>query len=470
MVFASPLFLFLFLPLTLTAYFASPPRYRNATLLLASAAFYAAGESNLWPLLACIVINWIAADRIAGAVRPGERHLWLASALALDLTILAVFKYAGFALENMNALRQWQQLAPAAWQAWALPLGISFFTFHAISYVVDVHRGIAPADRGIARFALYITLFPQLIAGPIVRWRDIAGQLACRTYTWSDGAYGARRFVVGLGKKTLIANPLGGVADDVFALRAETLSCPVAWLGLACYTLQIYFDFSGYSDMAIGLMRGFGLRIAENFNFPYIARSVRDFWRRWHISLSGWFRDYVYIPLGGNRQQAWRVLLVLVLVFFLAGLWHGARWTFVLWGLWHGLFMLTERTGLDRALDRTGGLAHVYTLAVVAAGWVLFRCDTLGQAGHYFSALLSFSAGDGSEPLARFLDPAIAAALAAGIVGSTPWPAAIARRAAMAAPAGARAISESSALLTLLVLCAACLAAGSYNPFIYFRF
>ncbi len=264
--------------------------------------------------------------------------------------MLAVFKYANFAVGNVNALAPILAITPLAIASIPLPLGISFFTFHAISYVVDVYKRNADAERNLPRFALYILLFPQLIAGPIIRWRDIAAQLPQREQRIADFSYGVRRFVLGLGKKVLIANTLGRTADQIFALPAAELTTPLAWLGLVCYTLQIYFDFSGYSDMAIGLMRMFGFRILENFNYPYIARSIREFWRRWHISLSNWFRDYLYIPLGGNQRGERRAYANLVIVFLLCGLWHGASWPFVLWGAWHGAFLVAERAGLDRLL------------------------------------------------------------------------------------------------------------------------
>ncbi|HZQ61497.1 MAG TPA: MBOAT family O-acyltransferase, partial [Casimicrobiaceae bacterium] len=302
MVFASPLFLFGFLPLVLAAYWIAPRRARNPVLLVASIAFYAWGEGRMVALVvASVLFNWtfgLAIERASGV----SRTRWVALAVTVNLALLALFKYAGFATANVDALLRTLGQAGVAVLALPLPLGISFYTFHAISYVVDVHKGNARAERRLPDFALYILLFPQLIAGPIIRWRDIAGQIPTRVERLADVSYGVRRFVLGLAKKVLIANTLGAAADRVFAMPSSDLTAPLAWLGLVCYTLQIYFDFSGYSDMAIGLMRMFGFRILENFDYPYIARSIREFWRRWHISLSNWFRDYVYIPLGGNRR------------------------------------------------------------------------------------------------------------------------------------------------------------------------
>ena len=465
MVFASPIFLFLFLPLTLAAYFAFPRAWRNGVLLVTSLVFYAWGEAPYVVLvLGSVVFNYLVGSAIARSGDARSRKLWLAFGVAGNLLVLAIFKYSNFAVANVNTL------APIALAAIPLPLGISFFTFHAISYVVDVYKGNAHAERNLPRFALYILLFPQLIAGPIIRWRDIAGQLPLREQRIADFAYGVRRFVLGLGKKVLIANTLGAVADRIFALPASELTTPLAWLGLVCYTLQIYFDFSGYSDMAIGLMRMFGFRILENFNYPYVARSIREFWRRWHISLSNWFRDYLYIPLGGNQRGERRAYANLVIVFLLCGLWHGASWPFVLWGMWHGLFLVVERAGLDRVLRRLGPLSHVYALLAVMGGWVLFRCETLTQAVAYYAALFGRAQGDPARhPLPEFLDPLVAFTLAVGIVFATPLARTIGQwrdRQTNAAVLGL----DVAWLVAVFVLASAFLAAGTYNPFIYFRF
>jgi len=476
MVFASPIFLFLFLPLTLAAYFAVPRRLRNGVLLVASLGFYAWGEAPYLALVIGSVLFNYAIGAAIGRADGVRRKRWLAAGIVGNLAALAIFKYANFAVANVNALAPVLAITPLAVAAIPLPLGISFFTFHAISYVVDVYKRNAHAERNLPRFALYILLFPQLIAGPIIRWRDIASQLPDRQQRMADFAYGVRRFVLGLGKKVLIANTLGRTADQVFALPASDLTTPLAWLGLVCYTLQIYFDFSGYSDMAIGLMRMFGFRILENFNYPYIARSIREFWRRWHISLSNWFRDYLYIPLGGNQRGERRAYANLVLVFLLCGLWHGASWPFVLWGAWHGAFLVLERMGLDRALRRVGPLAHVYALLAVMGGWVLFRCETLTQAVGYYAALAGGAAGDPARhPVAEYLDPFVLATLVAGVVFATPLARAIGRRrdhlAAAGGIVGGGALAVDVAwLAAVFVIATAFLAAGTYNPFIYFRF
>jgi len=477
MVFASPIFLFLFLPLTLAAYFAVPKGWRNGVLLVASLAFYAWGEAPYLALvLGSVAFNFIVGGAIGRSDHAARRKRWLVAGVAGNLVVLGIFKYANFAVANVNALAPLLAITPIALASIPLPLGISFFTFHAISYVVDVYKGNARAEHNLPRFALYILLFPQLIAGPIIRWRDIAGQLPERAQRMADFAYGVRRFVLGLGKKVLVANTLGAVADRIFALPTSELTTPLAWLGLACYTLQIYFDFSGYSDMAIGLMRMFGFRILENFNYPYISRSIREFWRRWHISLSNWFRDYLYIPLGGNQRGERRAYANLVIVFLLCGLWHGASWPFVLWGIWHGVFLVVERAGLDGALRRLGPLAHVYALAVVMGGWVLFRCDTFTHAIGYYAALLGHAAGDPARhPLAEYLDPFVAFTLVIGAIFSTPiarWLGQMRDRFAANAGGGATlALGGDVAWLAVaFVLASAFLAAGTYNPFIYFRF
>jgi alginate O-acetyltransferase complex protein AlgI len=476
LVFASPLFLFLFLPATIAAYFALPRRVRNAVLLVASVAFYAWGEARYVPLvLGSVAFNWWMGLRIAGSAEPWVRKRRLAAAVAGNLAALAIFKYANFAVANVDAIAPVFGLSPVALRAIPLPLGISFFTFHAISYVVDVYKRTASPQRSVREFALYILLFPQLIAGPIIRYRDIAAQLVARDASVSEFAYGVRRFVLGLGKKLLIANTLGATADAIFALPGSGLAAPLAWLGIACYTLQIYFDFSGYSDMAIGLMRMFGFRILENFNYPYIARSIREFWRRWHISLSNWFRDYVYVPLGGNRACTARAYANLVIVFLLCGLWHGASWPFVLWGAWHGVFLIAERAGLARVLERHRVAAHAYTLVAVMGGWVLFRCDSLTHALDYYRALGGFSPADPAlHPIGEYVNALLLVTLAAAVVFATPAAARIAawrERAMQWRRAEALVVTADGAWIALVFVAAsAMLAAGTYNPFIYFRF
>jgi alginate O-acetyltransferase complex protein AlgI len=479
MVFASPLFLFLFLPFTLLVYFQSPRPARNWTLLVLSVAFYTWGEAYyILLILASILFNWIVGLRLDAASSVAGRRLWLCAGIAGDLAMLGWFKYANFFADNINALGGWLGASGlgAELPKILLPLGISFYTFHTISYLVDVYRRSAPVERHLPTFALYILAFPQLIAGPIIRWKDIAAQFRLREETVSKFAWGVNRFVFGLAKKVLIANPLGVVADKIFGLPASDLSMPVAWLGLVCYTLQIYFDFSGYSDMAIGLMRMFGFRVRENFNYPYISRGIREFWRRWHISLSTWFRDYVYIPLGGNLVSAWRNIINIMIVFCLSGLWHGASWNFVLWGVWHGAFLCLETLGLERLLGRVRPLAHVYGLAAIMGGWVLFRAEDLPHAYTYYSALLGGNAAAVAAPrLADYVDRQIVLVLILGIIGAMPaavWMRALMQRAAETSRAAAVPFQAAQllSLVALFALSAGALAANSYSPFIYFRF
>jgi len=356
-----------------------------------------------------------------------------------------------------------------------LPLGISFFSFQALSYVIDVYRRDAPVQKNPLDLALYVALFPQLIAGPIVRYRDVAEQIVQRTISRAGFAYGVRRFVIGLGKKMLIANTVAVPADAIFALPPEQLTLGLAWLGIVCYTLQIYFDFSGYSDMAIGLAQLFGFRFPENFNYPYVARSMTEFWRRWHISLSTWFRDYVYVPLGGNRRGAGRTYLNLWIVFFLCGLWHGAAWTFVAWGLYHGSFLVLERLGAGQWLEGLWAPArHVYTMLAVMGGWVFFRAESLGQAGAYLAAMAGFASGSGLEQHAGLhLNAVVVLALVAGTIGSAPFLPRLGQWRESIGPVNLRLLVEAgrlAGLVLLLVASAMLMAAGTYNPFIYFRF
>jgi len=486
LLFTEPTFLFLFLPVLLGLYFARGTRehaaYGNWLLLAASVIFYAKGGGAFtWLMLGSIAFNYwmaIAVDRAHGTPAAGRR---LAFAVTVNLVVLGIFKYANFFADNVNALLQAAHVEPVAVPRVLLPIGISFFTFHAISYVIDVSRRDATAQKSPVHAALYLLLFPQLIAGPIIRYRDIADQLARRVVSIEDFAYGIRRFVIGLAKKVLIANVVAGPADKIFALPAPELSTAHAWLGLVCYTLQIYFDFSGYSDMAIGLGRMFGFRFPENFRWPYVATSVTAFWRRWHISLSTWFRDYLYIPLGGNRVSPARRYRNLVTVFFLCGLWHGASWNFVIWGLWHGSFLVVERVRFSRGDRNAGGAArsgvvawpiwpHVYTLLVVMIGWVFFRAETLPGAVAFLESLAGMTnATPTPYTVAWYLTPELWLALAAGAIGSAPWVPALAARIddgrSRSLP-----LVNTAVLMALLVLSVMSMAARTYNPFIYFRF
>jgi alginate O-acetyltransferase complex protein AlgI len=427
-----------------------------------------------------IAFNYVAALEIdKRRDTPAARWL-LRGAVVIDLLVLATFKYANFIVDNVNVAMGVVGVPALQIPPVLLPIGISFFTFHAISYVVDVHRKDAVAQKGPVEAALYLLLFPQLIAGPIIRYREIASQLARRTMTSADFTYGVRRFVIGLAKKMIVANIVAQPADRLFAMPPGELTAVHAWLAVTCYTLQIYFDFSGYSDMAIGLGRMFGFRFPENFRYPYIASSVQDFWRRWHMSLSAWFRDYVYIPLGGNRGGAARVYVNLVTVFFLCGLWHGASWTFVVWGLFHGAFLVVERVGLGSWLESMPpALRHTYTLLVVMVGWVFFRADSLAGAAGVLRAMVGLSpALPTAYPPAWYLTPELLLALVVGIIGSAPIVPALERRWARASadPDAAPVLgwlpsaAGTAALFVLLTVSLMLMAARTYNPFIYFRF
>ncbi len=484
LLFTEPAFLFLFLPLLLGLYFLGGRWWRNLILLAASLAFYAWGEkAYVVVMLGSIAFNYAMGLAIERAhIRRQSTGLMLASAVAGNLLLLAAFKYTNFLVDNLNGLIASLGAAPLEVSKVHLPIGISFFTFQAMSYVIDVHRREVKANANPLEVALYIALFPQLIAGPIVRYKDVAAQILVRTVTREGFAYGIRRFVIGLGKKMVIANALALPADQIFAAPVEQLPFGVAWLGAVCYTLQIYFDFSGYSDMAIGLGHMFGFRFLENFNYPYISRSITEFWRRWHISLSTWFRDYLYIPLGGNRLRASMVYRNLLIVFFLCGLWHGAAWTFVIWGLFHGAFLVVERLGWSRVLDRLPTLARsLYVMLVVIVGWVFFRAETLGQAGSYLTAMAGLGHATGLEYHAdMWLNNEVWLALVLGIVGATPiMPWAVVKVEALIERLPARrsgwlaGVGEIAGLIfcgVVLLYCMMLSAAGTYNPFIYFRF
>ena len=518
MLFSSALFVFAFLPLVLGVYFALHPRLRNLWLLATSLVFYAWGEPAITlVMLASILGNYLLGLAVEPARARGLDGLVVAGAVAFDLGLLFLFKYAdwlwelgGSTLVALGLLdAPWpalgEHLAPGSpWRALLLdegggirlPVGISFFTFQALSYVIDVRRREASPQRNPLDLALYVTLFPQLVAGPIVRYRDVAVALVQRSVTRAGFAEGIRRFVLGLGKKVLIANLCAEAADGILGTGAQPgvpggeLTTALAWLAMVAYTLQIYFDFSGYSDMAIGLGRMFGFRFLENFAHPYVARSITEFWRRWHISLSTWFRDYLYIPLGGNRRGKLRTCLNLLVVFALCGLWHGASASFLLWGLYHGAFLALERLGLGARLERLPrALRHAYTLLVVLGGWVLFRCESLAAAREVYAALLGLRDGgrllevaglqvaaEVLHPLGRHADVLTWLALAAGLVGSIPWLPWLSARLARWRDEG-RALRCTllelgglAALALVFVHVAMALASGSYNPFIYFRF
>jgi alginate O-acetyltransferase complex protein AlgI len=446
-------------------------------LLVASLLFYAWGEGLfLAVLIVSIAVNY-AVGRAIGEPRPGRRRsAALALGVVANLGLLGCFKYAQFAVDNLNALLAPLGLGPLELREIHLPIGISFFTFQALSYLIDLYRGVAPLQRNPFRVALYIALFPQLIAGPIVRYQQIAAQLVSRVVDAEGFAAGLRRLVVGLAKKVLLANALGEVSDEIFGLPASRLGAGAAWLGALAFSLQIYFDFSGYSDMAIGLGRMFGFRIPENFLYPYVATSLADHWRRWHISLSTWLRDYLYVPLARRHRGSPRAHLQLFTVFLLCGLWHGAAWHYVAWGGIHGFFLALERMGWGRVLARAPRpLRHAYVLLVVAVAMVVFRAESLAQAAVHLAAMSGAgSAADAAAP-GTLLTPVGALALVVAIVASTPllasaWP----RLARLRGPLGAgRTLVPAlrlASVLALFALSLTSLVAQTHEPFIYFRF
>ena len=382
MVFSSLVFLCIFLPVVLILHTLVKNRaWQNALLLTVSLLFYAFGE----PVYVLLMIASALANYVFALLIDRYRSkLWLVLAVVVNLGILAVFKYTGFLLTNLNSALGLHIPVPQI----SLPIGISFFTFQALSYVIDVYRQQVAVQRNYGKVLLYISFFPQLIAGPIVRYVDVAREIDQRTVSLEGVTYGLRRFIVGLGKKVLIANTMGAVADYVFQKGAASLNMPAAWLGAIAYLFQIYYDFSGYSDMAIGLGRMFGFHFKENFNHPYMASTVQDFWRRWHISLSSFFRDYVYIPLGGNRKGRGRTVVNRIIVFFLTGLWHGANWTFVVWGLFHGFFLLLEEF-IPQIKKLPKLLLRVYTLLAVTVGFVIFRADSMTEAFVYIGKMFA---------------------------------------------------------------------------------
>ncbi len=478
MVFSSVTFLFFFLPLTLLLYrFAGRISWQNAVLLVASVFFYAWGEPRFVPVLAAsIIFSYVCGARIARSDDAGRKR-WLIIGVVLNLLLLVVFKYANFLAENFNIVAASTGVPLIHVPPIPLALGISFFVFQAISYLVDIYRGDASPARNLASVALYISMFPQLVAGPIVRYASIDRHLRHRLQSPGRRSYGWKLFVIGLAQKVLIADQVASIADAAWLpATLHALNFGQAWLGLSAYTLQIYFDFAGYSNMAIGigLMLGFGF--PRNFRFPYIARSVSEFWRRWHISLSSWFRDYLYIPLGGNRHGALHTYRNLLIVFVLCGFWHGASWTFLTWGLHHGLFLIAERSVLKRALlAAPTWLRHVYLLLVVMTGWVWFRSESLDQATRMFQALLGANVSSANALLfSNALNPLTLTALIAGVFFALDLPsrsmASLRRHLSLSSSNPAFRVASDCTLISIFILALSFVASGAYSPFLYFRF
>ncbi|MDO4543353.1 MAG: MBOAT family O-acyltransferase [Clostridia bacterium] len=464
MLFSSLTFLFFFLPPVLILYFAVPFRGKNLVLLLSSLFFYFCGG----PVYTLLLLFSILSAYVHGLLIDRFRRrakLFVASSIIISLLLLGFFKYADFTIANVNALLG----CNLPLLNLVLPIGISFYTFQTLSYTIDVYRGRAAAQRSLIKLSTYVALFPQLIAGPIVRYTTVEAELSYRKHTLSDAAYGAGRFVLGLAKKVLIANLLGE-----FCVQFRSSSQPSVlyyWLYAIAFALQIYFDFSGYSDMAIGLGRIFGFHFLENFNYPFIARSVTDFWRRWHISLGTWFRDYVYIPLGGNRVNKLRWVFNIALVWFLTGLWHGASWNFALWGLYFALFLALEKLFLLRLLNRLPrALSHLYLLFVVLISFVIFNAESLAQCGNDLSAMFGLSnlPFTSSDTLYALRSNAVLFAVA--VVGCLPLLCRLYERLQPKKAGLALRLLSPLALCVLLLVCTAYLIDGGFNPFLYFRF
>lgn len=476
MVFSSNIFLYLFLPVVLLGYYILPKAFRNTVLTIASLYFYAWGEPKfVLIMLFSILLNYFFGLWISHGQKP---KLALGLAVILNIGLLAGFKYLNFLVDNLNALIISLGGFPdnaVTIDPIPLPLGISFFTFHALSYIIDVYRKECAAQTSFMGLALYISLFPQLVAGPILRYHDIAPQIEKRTIGLDDWYHGVKRFIIGLSKKVLLANPLGQIADQIFAIPASELSMAVAWIGIAAYTLQIYYDFSGYSDMAIGLGRFFGFKFKENFDFPYIAASIKEFWRRWHISLSSWFRDYLYIPLGGNRTGNLRTYRNLIIVFFLTGLWHGASWNFVIWGLFHGAFLMIERRLENVKYSVHAVFKHVYVMLTVMIAWVFFRADTFQQAVSFIGSMFNpLKTTASTYHAAMYLHAESGVVFLLAMICCMPVKDILKQlfqRYSVSAKwlAGIRTAYMIGGLVAMF-LCMLSLAAGSYNPFIYFRF
>lgn len=464
MVFSSVEFIFFFLPLVCIPYaLCKNIKIRNIILITASVLFYAFGEPKAVILmLLSIVFNY----GLALLMDKYNRHkkLFLSISVFINLALLFVYKYTGFFVESINSVFNFNIEVPII----HLPIGISFFTFQAMSYVIDVYRGNTPAQKKLSSILLYISFFPQLIAGPIVKYHDIEKQIDKREINFDKYSSGVKRFLTGLFKKVLIANNVGAVWSMITNMDYQSMSVATAWLGAVCYSLQIYFDFSGYSDMAIGLGKMFGFEFLENFNYPYISKSIREFWRRWHISLSTWFKEYLYIPLGGNRKGNVRTYINLIIVFFCTGLWHGANWNFVIWGMWHGFFSVAERLGLGKLLnkDKTGILSRVYTLFVIIVGFTIFGIVDFSVLKEYINIMIFNGNNCIIDSEFLFVLKNNIVILVLGIVFSTPVYSFFNNK----FEKGILNWVVSLIYIAGFILSAAYIVSSSYNPFLYFRF
>ncbi len=476
MVFSSTTFLFVFLPAVLLLYYLIPEKHcRNALLILASLVFYAYGE----PTVVVLMVISIFANYAFGLMMAGKKHIrimGLVFSIIWNLELLCMYKYAGFFTETINHLPFVTLPVPEV----KLPIGISFFTFQAMAYVIDVYRGDIQIQKNPFKLLLYITLFPQLIAGPIVKYKDIESQLSERPIDFEQTAQGIRRFIVGVAKKLVVADTVAVVADSAFAMENDKLIFSYAWLGAVCYTLQIYFDFSGYSDMALGLGKMFGFTFKENFNYPYCSGSITEFWRRWHISLSTWFKEYLYIPLGGNRKGKGRTILNKWIVFLLTGLWHGASWTFVIWGLLNGAFLTLESFVKDKFPKNalTAILKHIYCIGAVVLCFVVFRAHDMIQALSFWKAMFGFSPADtaqrevSSALMTVQLNPLFIGTLVLAIIFALPVKPFLESKLQTAKAGMQKTVNAVSYVgsMVLFGICLLYLSSGAYSPFIYLNF
>ena len=467
MLFSSQVFLYFFLPITLIVYYLSPKRFRNFILLIASLIFYAWGE----PIYILIMLFSTVFDYINGLLidkfQKKNQHKYAKIVLIVsvvgNLAILGFFKYSDFLISNINSLFN----SNISLLAIALPIGISFYTFQTMSYTIDVYKQNVKAQKNFISFATYVTLFPQLIAGPIVKYRDVSESLENRKENITDFSEGIKRFIIGLFKKVMIANNAGFIWESIHSLPYSEISLSLAWIGAICYSLQIYYDFSAYSDMAIGLGKMFGFHFLENFNYPYIAKSITDFWRRWHISLSSWFKEYVYIPLGGSRKTIARTVINLLIVWFLTGLWHGASWNFVVWGLYFGVLLIIEKFVLKKVLDKMPSfIRHLYTLFFVIISWVIFACPTLEDGLNYISIMFNFNNEIISTESIYLISTHFVLFIIA-IIGCTPIFKKIKEK---LKNNKLFMIIEIIICLILFFISLSFLVGSTYNPFLYFRF
>lgn len=473
MVFSSPVFLFAYLPLTLAVYYLMPLRWRNLALFLLSLVFYGWDRPIYIPvMLFSVTVSYLCGFPI-GKYRDRDRHrarVWLVVSLVLNLSVLVFFKYTNFIIENLRLIPPLAGvLHPLEWLE--LPIGISFYTFQIMSYSIDLYRGENETQRSYIAFGTYVALFPQLIAGPIVRYRDVDRQLLSRTHTVDRFASGVRRFAVGFGKKILLGDALAAVYAYLSTAADFEFTVLSGWLMVATYTLHIYFDFSGYSDMAIGLGRMFGFEFPENFRYPYMASSITDFWRRWHITLSTWFREYVYIPLGGNRRGRARQYFNLAVVWLLTGLWHGASWNFVLWGLFYLILLVAEKAFLLRLLERnrlTRVLGHIGALLLVGIGWMIFDHTDLGEAFRIIGGLFGIGTAGFAAATVSWQALRLLPLLAVSVAAATPYPTRLWNRLTGRRPA--LTVLEPVLLVAVLALSVACAVRSDYSPFLYFNF